>query len=63
MGTRVAAVLAAPLAPQFGLLVAHLVYHPPRQRRQRAPRRSGWTHETQTWFEPGPVVAVNGSWR
>ena len=37
MGTRVAAVLAAPLAPLFGLLVAYLVYHPPRPRRRRTP--------------------------
>jgi hypothetical protein len=32
IGTRVAAVLAVPLAPLFGVLVAYLVFHPPRQR-------------------------------
>jgi uncharacterized protein len=41
IGTRVAAVLAVPLAPVIGLLVAHLVYHPPRQRRRRAPSAFG----------------------
>jgi pimeloyl-ACP methyl ester carboxylesterase len=49
LGTRVAAVLAAPLGPLFGLLVAYLVYHPPRQRRRRAPSAFG-LHPTQLWI-------------
>jgi hypothetical protein len=49
VGRRVAAVLAAPLAPLFGLLVAYLVYHPPRPRRRRAPAAFG-LHPTGLWI-------------
>jgi len=49
IGTRVAAVLEAPLAPLFGLVVAYLVYHPPRQRRRRAPSAFG-LDPTELWI-------------
>jgi len=49
IGTRVAAVLAAPLAPLFGLLVAYLVYHPPRPGRRRAPSAFG-LDPTELWI-------------
>jgi pimeloyl-ACP methyl ester carboxylesterase len=51
IGTRVAAVLVAPL---FGLLVAYLLFHPPRQRRRRAPSAFG-LHPTQLWIT-GPLA-------
>jgi pimeloyl-ACP methyl ester carboxylesterase len=54
IGTRLAAVLVAPLAPLFGLLVAYLVFHPPRQRRRRAPSAFG-LHSTQLWIT-GPLA-------
>jgi hypothetical protein len=74
VGTRVA-VLAAPLAPLFGLLVAYLVYHPPRQRRGRASSAFGldptelsingssaraWLHAWHLPGDPQPVVAQQG---
>jgi uncharacterized protein len=49
----VAAVLAAPVAPLFGLLVAYLVYHPPRARRPRAPSAFG-LHPTELWIDVPP---------
>jgi uncharacterized protein len=54
IGTRVAAVLVAPLAPLFGVLVAYLVFHPPRQRRRRAPSAFGLP-STQLWTT-GPLA-------
>ena len=61
IGTRVAAVLAAPLAPVFGLLVAYLVYHPPRQRRRRAPAAFG-LHPTERWINVPPGRARLHAW-
>jgi pimeloyl-ACP methyl ester carboxylesterase len=61
IGTRVAAVLAAPLAPLFGLLVAYLVYHPPRQRRRRAPSAFG-LHPTELWINVPPGRARLHAW-
>ena len=49
IGIRVAAVLATPLAPLFGLRVAYLVYHPPRPRRPRTPSAFG-LNPTQLWI-------------
>jgi uncharacterized protein len=62
MGTQVAAVLAGPVAPLFGLLVAYLAYHPPRQRRRRAPSAFG-LDPTELWI---PVLSARGrlqAWR
>jgi hypothetical protein len=53
VGTQVAAVLAAPLAPLFGLLVAYLVYHPPRQRRRGAPAGVG-LGPAELWITVSP---------
>jgi uncharacterized protein len=49
LGTRLAAVLAAPLAPLFGVVVAYLVYHPPPPRRLRAPSAFG-LHPVELWI-------------
>jgi uncharacterized protein len=62
MGTRVAAVLAAALAPLFGLVVAYLVYHPPRQRRPRAPAAFGLT-PNERWINVAPGRARLHAWR
>jgi pimeloyl-ACP methyl ester carboxylesterase len=61
IGTRVAAVLAAPLAPLFGLVVAYLVYHPPRQRRPRAPSAFG-LHPTGLWINVPPGRSRLHAW-
>jgi uncharacterized protein len=61
IGTRMAAVLAAPLAPLFGLVVAYLVYHPPRQRRPRAPSAFG-LHPTELWINVPPERARLHAW-
>jgi uncharacterized protein len=61
IGTRMAAVLAAPLAPLFGLLVAYLVYHPPRQRRPRAPSAFG-LHPTELWITGSSAQARLHAW-
>jgi pimeloyl-ACP methyl ester carboxylesterase len=61
IGTRVAAVLAAPLAPLFGLLVAYLVYHPPRQRRPHAPSAFG-LHPTELWITGSSAQARLHAW-
>jgi pimeloyl-ACP methyl ester carboxylesterase len=61
IGTRMAAVLAAPLAPLFGLLVAYLVYHPPRQRRPRAPSAFG-LHPSELWINVPPGRARLHAW-
>jgi len=62
MGTRVAAVLAAPLAPLFGLLVAYLVYHPPRPRRPRTPAAFGLA-PTGLWITGPSARARLHAWR
>ena len=62
MGTRVAAVLAAPLAPLFGLLVAYLVYHPPRPRRRRTPSAFG-LDPTELWIPVSSGRARLHAWR
>ena len=62
MGTRVAAVLAAPLAPLFGLLVAYLVYHPPRQRRRRAPSTFG-LDPSELWITGSSAKGRLHAWR
>jgi len=49
LGARLAAVLAAPLAPLFGLLVAYLIYHPPPPRRRRTPSAFE-LNPTQLWI-------------
>jgi pimeloyl-ACP methyl ester carboxylesterase len=53
LGARLAAVLAAPLAPLFGLLVAYRIYHPPPPRRRRAPSAFG-RNPTQLWITVSP---------
>jgi pimeloyl-ACP methyl ester carboxylesterase len=62
IGTRVAAVLAAPLAPVFGLSVAYLVYHPPRQRRRRAPAAFG-LDPVELWINGSSARARLHAWR
>jgi uncharacterized protein len=62
MGTRVAAVLAAPLAPLFGLLVAYLVYHPPRPGRRRAPSAFG-LDPTELWIPVSSGRVRLHAWR
>jgi pimeloyl-ACP methyl ester carboxylesterase len=62
IGRRVAAVLAAPLAPLFGLLVAYLVYHPPRPRRRRAPAAFG-LHPVELWITGPSARARLHAWR
>ena len=62
IGTRLAAVLAAPLAPLFGLLVAYLVYHPPRQRRRRAPSTFG-LHPSELWITGSSAKGRLHAWR
>lgn len=62
MGTRLVAVLAAPLAPLFGLLVAYRIYHPPRQRRQRTPSAFG-LHPVQLWITGSSVKGRLHAWR
>jgi uncharacterized protein len=59
IGTRVAAVLVAPL---FGLLVAYLVYHPPRQRRRRAPSAFG-LNPTELWITGSSAKGRLHAWR
>jgi pimeloyl-ACP methyl ester carboxylesterase len=61
LGTRLAAVLAAPLAPLFGLLVAYLVYHPPRPRRPRAPAAYG-LHPIELWISGSSARARLHAW-
>jgi uncharacterized protein len=61
MGTRVAAVLAAPLAPLFGLAVAYLVYHPPRPRRHHAPSAFG-LDPTELWIPVSSKRARLHAW-
>jgi pimeloyl-ACP methyl ester carboxylesterase len=62
IGTRVAAVLAAPLAPLFGLSVAYLVYHPPRQRRRRAPSAFG-LDPVELWINGSSAKGRLHAWR
>jgi pimeloyl-ACP methyl ester carboxylesterase len=62
MGTRVVAVLAAPLAPLFGLLVAYLVYHPPRRQRGRAPSAFG-LDPTELWITGSSAKGRLHAWR
>ena len=61
MGTRVAAMLAAPLAPLFGLLVAYLIYHPPPPRRRHAPWAFG-LHPTDLWVNARSGAARLHAW-
>jgi uncharacterized protein len=61
LGTRLAAVLAAPLAPLFGLLVAYLVCHPPRPRRQRTPSAFG-LDPTDLWINAKSGAARLHAW-
>jgi pimeloyl-ACP methyl ester carboxylesterase len=61
MGTRVVAVLAAPLAPLFGVVVAYLVYRPPRQRRRRAPSAFG-LDPTELWITGSSKRARLHAW-
>jgi pimeloyl-ACP methyl ester carboxylesterase len=62
MGTRAAAVLAAPLAPLFGLLVAYRIYHPPSPRRPRAPSSFG-LNPTELWITVPSARARLHAWR
>jgi len=62
IGMRVAAVLAAPLAPLYGLLVAYLVYHPPRQRRRLAPSAFG-LDPVELWINGSSARARLHAWR
>jgi pimeloyl-ACP methyl ester carboxylesterase len=62
LGTRLAAVLAAPLAPLFGVVVAYLVYHPPQQRRRRAPSAFG-LHPVELWITGSSERAGLHAWR
>jgi pimeloyl-ACP methyl ester carboxylesterase len=62
LSTRVAAVLAAPLAPLFGVVVAYLVYHPPRPRRQRAPSAFG-LHPVELWITGSSAKRRLHAWR
>jgi pimeloyl-ACP methyl ester carboxylesterase len=52
LAMRVAALLATPLAPLYGLAVAWRLYHPPRPRRRRAPSAFG-LHPAECWIN-GP---------
>jgi uncharacterized protein len=61
LGTRLAAVLAAPLAPLFGVAVAYLVYHPPRPRRRRAPSAFG-LHPAELWITGSSERARLHAW-
>jgi uncharacterized protein len=61
LGMRVAAVLATPLAPLFGLLVAYLVYHPPPPRRRRAPSAFG-LHPAECWINGPSARARLHAW-
>jgi uncharacterized protein len=61
IGMRVAAVVAAPLAPLFGLLVAYLVYHPPRPRRQRLPSGFG-LDPIELWITGSSARAQLHAW-
>src|SRR6266508_3974754 len=58
IGSRVAAVLAAPLAPLVGLLVAYLLYHPPRPRRRSAPSARARLHAWRCPGDPQRVVVL-----
>jgi uncharacterized protein len=49
LAMRVAALLATPLAPLYGLAVAWRLYHPPRPRRRRAPSAFG-LDPTELWI-------------
>jgi uncharacterized protein len=49
LAMRVAALLATPLAPLYGLAVAWRLYHPPRPRRRRAPLAFG-LDPTELWI-------------
>jgi hypothetical protein len=70
LGARLAAVLAAPLAPLFGLLVAYLVYHPLRPRRRHAPSAFGLIQPTcgstpspeRRGCTPGTSLATPSGW-
>jgi hypothetical protein len=62
IGMRVAAVLAASLAPLFGLLMAYLVYHKPRQRRPRAPSAFG-LDPIELWINGSSARARLHAWR
>jgi pimeloyl-ACP methyl ester carboxylesterase len=62
LGARMAAVLAAPLAPVFGLLVAYFIYHPPRPRRQHAPSAFGLA-PTELWITGSSERARLHAWR
>jgi pimeloyl-ACP methyl ester carboxylesterase len=53
LGARLAAVLAVPLAPLFGLLVAYRICHPPPPRRQRTSSAFG-LNPTQLWITVSP---------
>jgi pimeloyl-ACP methyl ester carboxylesterase len=62
VGTRLAAVLAAPLAPPYGLLVAYLAFHPPRPRRRRAPAAFGLS-PLELWITGSSARARLHAWR
>jgi hypothetical protein len=59
---RVAAVLTMPMAPLFGLLVAYLVYHPPRPLRRRAPSAFG-LDPIELWITGSSARARLHAWR
>ena len=62
IAARVAAVLAVPMAPLFGLLVAYLVYQPPRPPRRHAPSAFG-LNPTELWITGSSARARLHAWR
>jgi uncharacterized protein len=61
LAMRVAALLATPLAPLYGLAVAWRLYHPPRPRRRRAPSAFG-LHPAECWINGPSARARLHAW-
>jgi pimeloyl-ACP methyl ester carboxylesterase len=60
LAMRVAALLATPLAPLYGLAVAWRLYHPPRPRRRRAPAAFG-LHPASTFPVLDTLARLSGA--